>query len=212
MSPQSQKYLPFYLILIAVLIFFLLFSFSAGPHGIPVSVLPTPTESLPVPSPTDVQVLEAQDPEQTQPSEDLQATIPVVRVVDGDTVVVSLNGSHETVRLIGINTPETVDPRNTVQCFGREASNAAKSLLEHTSVSLEADPTQGDRDKYGRLLRYIFLTDGTSFNQLMIEEGYAYEYTYNKPYKYQQEFKAAQLSAQQGKKGLWNEAACNGKL
>jgi micrococcal nuclease len=140
-----------------------------------------------------------------------QPLVPVLRVVDGDTIVVSVNGKNETVRLIGINTPETVDPRKTVECFGREASGRAQALLQNASVILEADPTQGDRDKYGRLLRYIFLPDGTNVNELMIEEGYAYEYTYATPYAYQEEFQTAQKAAMVQKKGLWNEATCNGR-
>jgi micrococcal nuclease len=113
----------------------------------------------------------------------------VVKVVDGDTITVEKNGSSETLRLIGINTPETVDPRKPVECFGEEASNKAKELLMGQQVRLEADPTQGERDKYDRLLRYVFLTDGTFYNKVIIQQGYAYEYTYNTPYKYQVEFK-----------------------
>ena len=76
----------------------------------------------------------------------------VVRVIDGDTIQVQFSNQTETVRLIGIDTPETVDPRKPVQCFGREASDYAKGLLAGRIVSLEFDGTQGDRDKYHRLL------------------------------------------------------------
>lgn len=134
----------------------------------------------------------------------------VSSVVDGDTIKVSINGEIETLRLIGIDTPETVDPRKVVQCFGKEASSKAKELLTGKKVYLEADPTQGERDKYGRLLMYVFLEDNRSYNKLMIEEGYAHEYTYNIPYKYQTEFKAAEKMAREDKKGLWNENTCNG--
>ncbi len=134
----------------------------------------------------------------------------VVKVVDGDTIDISINGKTERLRLIGIDTPETVDPRKPVQCFGIEASNKAKSVLTGKKVSLEADNTQGERDKYDRLLRYVFLEDGTNFNQLMIKEGYAHEYTYNLPYKYQQQFKSAQIDAELNKRGLWNPDTCNG--
>lgn len=132
----------------------------------------------------------------------------VTRVVDGDTIDVNINGIIKRVRLIGINTPEVVDPRKPVECFGIEASNKAKEVLTGKSVILEKDPSQGDVDKYGRLLRYIWLTDGTNFNKLMIEQGYAYEYTYNLPYKYQQEFKEAQKYAQENKLGLWQDNIC----
>ncbi|MBI4035724.1 thermonuclease family protein [Candidatus Daviesbacteria bacterium] len=132
----------------------------------------------------------------------------VTSVIDGDTVKVTLGSEQETLRLIGIDSPETVDPRKPVQCFGKEASAKAKALLSGKSVRLEADPTQGERDKYQRLLRYVFLEDGTSFNKLMISEGYAHEYTYNVPYKYQAEFKQAQKEAEANKRGLWADDAC----
>lgn len=132
----------------------------------------------------------------------------VVRVVDGDTITVNLMGKKETLRLIGINSPETVDPRKSVECFGKEASNFAKLILTNTKVRLEADPSQGERDKYGRLLRYVFLPDGTDFNRLMIKNGFAYEYTYNLPYKYQIDYKKAQNLAKNSKVGLWQVGVC----
>lgn len=134
----------------------------------------------------------------------------VARVVDGDTIDVSIDGKVERLRLIGINTPETVDPRKPVECFGTEASNKAKTLLSGKKVILESDSSQGERDKYDRLLRYVFLEDGTSFNLLMVKEGYAYEYTYDLPYKYQTSFKQAQKEAEVNKAGLWGDT-CNGK-
>jgi micrococcal nuclease len=135
----------------------------------------------------------------------------VKAVVDGDTVKVEIDGKTETLRLIGLDTPETVDPRKPVQCFGREASNKAKEILDGKRVKLEADITQGERDKYGRLLRYLFLEDGALFNKLMIADGYAHEYTYqSNPYKYQKEFKEAERYARENKKGLWSASACGG--
>ena len=80
----------------------------------------------------------------------------VESVVDGDTIKVSMNGKVETLRLIGIDTPETKDPRKPVQCFGAEASRKATELLAGQKVRLEADASQGERDKYGRLLRYVW--------------------------------------------------------
>lgn len=136
--------------------------------------------------------------------------IKVSQVIDGDTIQVVINGKKETIRLIGIDTPETVDPRKPVQCFGKEASAKAKSLLSGNFIRLEADPTQGERDKYQRILRYVFLEDGTNFNKLMIYEGYAHEYTYNTLYKYQSEFKQAQKDAEINKRGLWADNACSG--
>lgn len=135
----------------------------------------------------------------------------VTDVVDGDTLKINMGGTVETLRLIGIDTPETVDPRKPVQCFGIEASNRAKVLLSGQKVRIEADSTQDTRDKYGRLLVYIYRDDGLFFNKAMVADGYAYEYTYDKAYKYQAEFKAAQLAAQNAGKGLWSPTTCNGK-
>ena len=163
----------------------------------------TPAVSINEPAVTDV------------PQEEPKAVLDkiyysVVKVVDGDTIDVVIDGTTERLRLIGINTPETVDPRKTVQCFGKEASGKAKSLLTGAKVSLEQDSSQGERDTYGRLLVYVFLEDGTHFNQYMIAEGYAHEYTYRIPYKYQAEFKAAQASARANEKGLWSSSTCGG--
>lgn len=138
-----------------------------------------------------------------------QEFYPVLKVVDGDTISVKIKGRKEKIRMIGLDTPETVDPRKPVQCFGKEASNKAKELLQNKKVRLEKDPSQGDRDKYNRLLRYVYLEDGTLYNKFMIEQGYAHEYTYNIPYKYQSEFKAAQKKARINKKGLWGNK-CKG--
>lgn len=137
-----------------------------------------------------------------------QAT--VVKVVDGDTIAVSVNGKNETVRIIGIDTPEVVDPRKTVECFGKEASERAKVMFEsNKAVLLESDPTQGDRDKYQRLLRYVWIEDEKiDFGKKMIADGYASEYTYNIPYKYQTEYKQAEKEASEAKKGLWADDAC----
>lgn len=132
----------------------------------------------------------------------------VIKVIDGDTITVDINGKVEAVRLIGVDTPETVDPRKPVQCFGKEASNKAKELMTDKSVILDSDPTQADKDKYGRLLRYVHLENGTFINQRLIEEGYGFEYTYNIPYKYQVEFKQAQQQAEENKLGLWADNAC----
>lgn len=136
----------------------------------------------------------------------------VVRVVDGDTVRIMKDGAEVTLRLIGMNTPETVDPRTSVECFGREASNKAKELLTGQQVSLEMDAGQGTFDKYHRTLGYIRRDDGLFFNEWMIKNGYAYEYTYDGAYKYQSEFKAAERHARENELGLWSSDTCSGKL
>lgn len=132
----------------------------------------------------------------------------IVRVIDGDTVVVQINGIAEKVRLIGLDTPEIVDPRKPAECFGKEASDEAKRILNGKHVLLETDPSQDARDKYGRRLAYVFLPDGANFNEMMIKSGYGYEYTYNLPYKYRTEFKRAEKNARENKRGLWAEKVC----
>lgn len=132
----------------------------------------------------------------------------VSKIIDGDTLMVKINDKEEAVRLIGVDTPETVDPRKTVQCFGKEATEKAKELVENKMIRLEIDTTQNDRDKYNRLLRYIYLEDGTLVNKKLIEEGFGFEYTYQIPYKFQTEFKAAQKMAEEKKMGLWADGAC----
>lgn len=139
----------------------------------------------------------------------LKGPYMVVRVVDGDTLTVSIDGEDQTIRLIGINTPETVDPRKPIECFGKEASAEAKALLGGRNVYLEADESQDTYDKYQRLLAYVYLEDGTNINKRMIENGFAYEYTYQTPYKYQAIFKATEASAKAGGKGLWATNACS---
>lgn len=135
----------------------------------------------------------------------------VVKVVDGDTIDVMINGKTERLRLIGINTPEIVDPRKPVECFGREASDNAKKLLDGAEVKIAADSTQDDKDIYGRLLRYVWRADGLFYNSEAIKDGFAYEYTYRLPYIYQKDFKAAQKYAQDNQLGLWADGACNKK-
>ncbi len=133
----------------------------------------------------------------------------VTNVVDGDTIDVAMNGETVRIRLIGADTPETVHPSKPVECFGKEASAVTKEKLLNQMVKLESDPTQGDKDNYDRLLRYVILADGTNFNKWLIDEGYAFEYTYNIPYAYQEAFMQAETDAENGKAGLWADDACN---
>jgi micrococcal nuclease len=115
------------------------------------------------------------------------------------------------VRMLGINTPESVDPRRPVECFGREASNYLKGLIDNKQVRLEQDPDKSDADEYGRLLRYVFLGD-TNINEKMIRDGYAYEYTYkSEKYMYQNQFKQAEKFARENKLGLWADDTCRGE-
>lgn len=133
----------------------------------------------------------------------------VTRVVDGDTFEVIENGKPEKVRMIGMDTPETVDPRRPVQCFGKEASAQLKKLLTDQHVRLESDPTNQDRDKYQRLLRYVYLDDGTDVNAKMISDGYAFAYI-QFPFERRDEFVRLQAEARAAKRGLWSPDTCNG--
>ena len=121
----------------------------------------------------------------------------VIKVIDGDTIKLE-NG--EVVRYIGIDTPETVHPSKPVQCFGREASNKNKELVEGKLVRLEKDIT--DRDKYGRLLRYVWVGD-LFVNDYLVRQGYAYVYTYPPDVKYSEQFVQAQQEARENNRGLW---------
>jgi micrococcal nuclease len=131
-------------------------------------------------------------------------SVTIVRVVDGDTVVVHLPGGDEKVRLIGIDTPETVDPRKPVQCYGPEASARTKALLpKGTGIRLERDAEA--RDRYGRLLAYVYRAgDGTFVNLALAEEGFAHPLTIAPNVAYADRFAAAVADARAAGRGLWS--------
>lgn len=159
-------------------------------------------------------VIPARESGATRRSEIATSTpfLPVLRVVDGDTIDVSVDGNPTRVRLIGINAPESVDPRRPLQCFGKEASAYMHTLLDGRSVRLTTDPSQDRYDKYGRLLAYVYRDDSMFINEVMIDRGYAYEYTFITPYLYQQEFKGTEQGARTSLRGLWASTTCGGKL
>lgn len=126
-------------------------------------------------------------------------------VTDGDTIKVQVGSTVETIRFIGIDTPEVY---GGVECYGREASGKMKQLVEGKRVRLEFDASQGDTDRYSRLLRFVFTEDGQNVGEVMLREGYAREYTYNKPYKYVDEFIQAEADAKEKQLGLWSPANC----
>ena len=95
----------------------------------------------------------------------------VLRVVDGDTLQVRIGGRAEKVRLIGVNTPESVDPRRPVQYFGKEATDFTRRLAGGKGVTLRGEHGAPGRDKYNRLLRYVYLPDGTLLNAEIIRQG-----------------------------------------
>jgi micrococcal nuclease len=126
-----------------------------------------------------------------------------VRVVDGDTIV--LDG-QETVRLIGVDTPETKDPRKPVEAFGQEAYEFTRSLVEGKKVRLEFD--QERIDKYGRTLAYVYLDDGTFVNAQIILQGYGHAYT-EFPFKYMKNFRSYERMARERGLGLWGQQGEN---
>lgn len=135
----------------------------------------------------------------------------VDRVIDGDTIEVLLpdGTSTQRVRLIGIDTPEDTTKK---ECYGAEATAFVTETLTGTEVLLEPDPSQADTDRYGRLLRYVKYQGAGQWKDLgrvLLEQGYAREYTYDsrRPAQQQQQYRAAQAQAQQQPAGLW--AVCS---
>lgn len=141
-------------------------------------------------------------------TKDKKNLFKVKSVSDGDTIKVVINGKVETVRLLGIDTPETVDPRKPVQCFGKAASDKLKSVLSGKFVKLVEDSTQGNRDKYKRLLRYVYLENGTFINAEMVKQGYAFSYK-EYPTKMLTKFNAYEKTAREKSLGLWGACPVN---
>jgi micrococcal nuclease len=124
----------------------------------------------------------------------------VVRVVDGDTIEVDIDRTSYKVRYIGIDTPETVHPQKPVECFGKEASEKNRELVEGKRVRLEKDVS--DTDNYGRLLRYVWVDD-IMVNAELVRLGYAQVATYPPDVKYQDLFLKLQEQAREAWYGLW---------
>jgi micrococcal nuclease len=123
----------------------------------------------------------------------------VQRVVDGDTILLT---DGRRVRYIGIDTPESVKPNTKVECFAKEASNKNKELVEGKKVKLIKDIT--DKDKYGRLLRYVYIEDNF-INEYMVKNGYAKTLTIPPNITHSLKFKIAEKHAREGKLGLWGD-------
>ena len=131
--------------------------------------------------------------------------VKAVRVIDGDTIKLE---TGETVRYIGIDTPETKHPQKKLQCFGKEAMQKNKELVEGKLVRLEKDVSE--TDKYWRLLRYIFLpteasASGIFINEYLVKEGYAYAVTFPPDVKYSDHFRNLENQARENLRGLWNK-------
>ena len=133
----------------------------------------------------------------------------VVEVVDGDTIRVELPSGIETVRIIGIDTPEVVHPTEPEACFGAEASAYAKETLDGQAVTLELDPTQDERDRYDRLLAHVHVGD-TLYAAEAIAAGYGIHYVYEEPSIHAAELDAAAETARDAGLGIW--ASCEGRV
>lgn len=133
-------------------------------------------------------------------------TITLSRVIDGDTIEIKQSNKVDRVRLIGIDTPE-LHSKTRDTCFGEEAANHLTELLDDHELKLEFDPVAGERDKYQRLLRYVWV-DNQNIGTIMIADGFAREYTYaRKEYKYQTQYKQAEAQAKSSQLGLWRYCA-----
>lgn len=124
----------------------------------------------------------------------------VVSVIDGDTIKVVYNEKLDKVRLIGVDTPETKHPQKLVEYFGKEASAFTTRMAEGKKVRLEFDQTL--RDRYGRLLAYVYLPDGRMLNAETIHQGYGHAYTRH-PFKYLEWFMRLEKEAREAWRGLW---------
>jgi endonuclease YncB( thermonuclease family) len=130
----------------------------------------------------------------------------VVSFSDGDTIVVNMNGKPERVRFIGVDTPETHKPNAPVQCYGAAAAAFTKNLIGKQRVRMVSDSLSTNRDRYDRLLRYVYLPDGRLVNQLLIRNGYGFYYPYF-PYTKSNQFKAEQIVAKAANRGLWGNCS-----
>ena len=129
-------------------------------------------------------------------------TAQVVAVHDGDTITVRFDGHTEKVRLVGIDSPELQDERQAYRDAGYAARDYARSRLGGETVTLETEPRQGDRDSYGRLLRYVILDDGTNVNEEFVRKGFARVYD-KFQFTLKPQFKAADAEAKHEKLGVW---------
>jgi len=124
----------------------------------------------------------------------------VTRVVDGDTIEVRIGGREEDVRLIGVDTPETVKPDTPVQCFGERASHFTKRRLTGRRVRLVFGVER--RDVYGRLLAYVYL-HGRFFNPILVRRGLARSLTIPPNNRFAPRFRHLELVAARAGRGLW---------
>jgi len=129
----------------------------------------------------------------------------VLEFVDGDTLIVDMNGQAEIIRFIGIDTPETHKPDSPVECYGPDAAAYTKKRIGGSRVKLVADTLTTNRDRYERLLRYVYLPDGTNLNQELVRHGYAFAYAF--PFAKSRDFNLSMEQAQTARQGLWGSCA-----
>lgn len=179
--------------------------------GAPVATTPnvSPTglvSAIPTTSPTATRT-ETPTPEPTFGPTGQTTEATVVRITDGDTIVVAYGGQEYKVRYIGMDTPETVDPNSPVQWMGPQATAANAALVEGKAVVLEKDVSEVDR--FGRLLRYVWLTDGTAWtlvNLELVRQGVASASSYPPDVKNDDLYLVAEGEARQLALGLWGPA------
>lgn len=129
-------------------------------------------------------------------------TYRVSEFVDGDTIAVDMNGKTEKIRMIGVDTPETHDPRKSVECFGQAAAAYTKQLIGDKPVRLEADSLSTNRDRYDRLLRYVYTADNKLVEAEIIKNGYGFAYV-SFPFTKLDEFRTYEANAREQNRGLW---------
>ena len=128
----------------------------------------------------------------------------IVKVIDGDTIMVKINHKTELIRFLGINTPEVENKYRHQECFGPQASKETKKLLTGKSVFLLPDPNSPNRGKYNRLLRYVFLPNGEFINAELIKRGYAFKYIFQ-PIQFIDYFSLLEKQARDQRLGLWSD-------
>ena len=159
----------------------------------------------------DVEEIKQQSNNDLDTSETIKENIKVAKVIDWDTIKVVINWSTQNVRLIWVDAPESYETRYWyTECYWDEAHSYLESLLKNKYVWLKYDKSQWTYDKYDRILAYVF-HNWENINQKIIENWYWWEYTYNKPYIYQKQFKNAQKTAEEKEVWLWSAKTCRWK-
>lgn len=151
----------------------------------------------PAPAQSEESKLDSENQAESKTESKQEVTYLVTKVIDGDTIAIK---GGQVIRYIGIDTPETVHPSKPIECFSAEASNKNKELIEGKRVKLEKDVSE--TDKYGRLLRYVWIGD-IFVNDYLVRQGYAYAFTYPPDVKYSDQFIEAQREAKENNRGLW---------